>query len=148
MMFGFISVYWGLLWIIMRQEHIFSSIANVPRLCGFGNPNSSGSTSWVTSQASFPRRTELQSVFCCKDCYLFDTIFLAFIWISFRVNFIHPITIIHQLLTAFISNYKRTNGVKFGTIQIMSNWTVALAFVELLKQNSLLVSLGPRKDYL
>lgn len=51
------------------------------------------------------------------------------------MSFIHSITIIHLVLTLFISNYKRISRPEFGVIQILSNSTVTLAFVELLLWN-------------
>lgn len=51
------------------------------------------------------------------------------------MSFIHSITTIHLVLTLFISNYKRISRLEFEVIQILSNSTVTLDFVELLIQN-------------
>lgn len=48
------------------------------------------------------------------------------------MRFIHSITTIHLVLTLFISNYKRISRLEFGVIQVLSNSTVAPAFVALL----------------
>ena len=47
------------------------------------------------------------------------------------MSFIHSITIIHLVLTLFISNYKRISRLEFGAIQILSNSAMTLDFVEL-----------------
>lgn len=68
------------------------------------------------------------------------------------MSFIHSITIIHLVLTLFISNYKRISRLEFGAIQILSNSTVTLDFVALPISNmtselSCFVQLGPEKEY-
>lgn len=130
-MFCFVRVYWGLLWIIMRKEHIFASIVKAPGQQGLENPRSLGSTVWVTSQTPLPSRAKLQSACGCKDHYLFDTTFIASFILNFSENEFYSFYTIHLVLTLFISNYKRISRLEFGAIQILSNSTVTLAFMEL-----------------